>query len=266
VRNYGREVAASGLPVQICPVAAMLVKEQKRGRLDSANLGLADDAEKSFRRAFERLDGRAQLLLRSAAFLNPQRIPREELFQHLQGSTGWSKAEFLRLLDACLDLHLIEGKEDLRIHQLFGTFVLSQGGEMETILKEVRSFQARRLIEIAGELGDHLADTELAAAIMVFPLRPDEWLDAEDEVSIGAGETIGRALREIGRFTDALPWCERAVEAMEKGDVHGRVDQESLAVSLSRVAECLRKLGRNKEADEWEKRAAALHSGDDHSG
>ena len=137
-KKYGKDVASSGLPAQICPLAAMLAYEQRRGHVDPVKLGLADDAKKSFRRAFDLLDDQAQLLLRCAAFLNPQRIPRDELFLHVEGPTGWSRAEFQRLLDSCLDLHLLEGREELRIHHLFATFVLSQGGEMGRIIKEVR--------------------------------------------------------------------------------------------------------------------------------
>ncbi len=266
-KKYGKEVAASGLPVQICPVAAMLAYEMRRGHVDSANLSLAGPTQESFRRAFVRLDGRSQLLLRCAAFLNPQRIPREELFRHVQGPTGWSKAEYQQLLDACLDLHLLEGTEELRMHQLFANFVLTalRDGEMEKTLKEVRRVQARRLVEIAEDLEDYPADTERAAAIMVFPLKPDAWADAEDEVSIDAGENIGRALIEIGRFDEALPWFERAVEAKEKGDLQGRVDNDSLGWSLHEVGYCSSSMGKYDEALPWHKRAVeAKEKGDVH--
>ena len=265
--KYGKEVAAGGLPVQILPLTAMLAKEQRRGRLDSARLILTSEAEKSFRGAFERLESPARLLLRSAAFLNPQRIPREELFQHLREPTGWTEAEFLRLLDACLDLHLIEGNEDLRMHQLFAAFVLSepQSNEIEAILKEVRRVQARRLIEIARGVRGNPADSELAAALMIFPLKPEAWADTKDEVTIAAGETIGRALIEIGHFTDALPWHTRAVEAAEKGDVRGRVDNDSLGSSLHQVGFCLGNIGNYKDALPWFKRAVeAKRKGDVH--
>jgi hypothetical protein len=41
-----------------------------------------------------------------------------------------------------------------------------------------------------------------------------------------------------GRFDEALPWFERAVAEKQKGDVHGRVDPESLAASVAAAARC----------------------------
>ena len=46
----------------------------------------------------------------------------------------------------------------------------------------------------------------------------------------------------------------------EKGDVHGRVDHASLALSLREGAKCLRQLGRNLEAEALEARASRLGS------
>ena len=59
------------------------------------------------------------------------------------------------------------------------------------------------------------------------------------EISVADGETLGRALYEIGQFEAARPWFERAVAAKEQGDVHGRVDHESLGGSLHQVGYCL---------------------------
>jgi hypothetical protein len=44
---------------------------------------------------------------------------------------------------------------------------------------------------------------------------------------------------------------------MERGDIHGRVDHASLALSLRGVAVCLRALKLNNEAEIWEARAQA---------
>lgn len=55
----------------------------------------------------------------------------------------------------------------------------------------------------------------------------------------------GRALYEIGRSDDARPWFEWAVAEKEKGDTDGRIDHESLAVSLSAGAACLIELGQS---------------------
>ncbi|MBI2906367.1 MAG: tetratricopeptide repeat protein [Chloroflexi bacterium] len=69
---------------------------------------------------------------------------------------------------------------------------------------------------------------------------------------------VGYCLASLGKFAEALPWYERAVAASEKGDIHGRVDQESVIVSLQSGATCLRKAGRSREAKEWEAKARAL--------
>jgi hypothetical protein len=53
------------------------------------------------------------------------------------------------------------------------------------------------------------------------------------------GESLGRSLHQVGyclsslgQHAEAKPWFERAVVAKEKGDVHGRVDGESVGRSL----------------------------------
>ncbi|MBI2908059.1 MAG: tetratricopeptide repeat protein, partial [Chloroflexi bacterium] len=53
--------------------------------------------------------------------------------------------------------------------------------------------------------------------------------------------------------------------ASEKGDIHGRVDQESLGVSLNQVGSCLSSQGKFAEAIPWYERAvAAKEKGDIH--
>jgi tetratricopeptide (TPR) repeat protein len=257
--RYGKQLAelAEGLPVQICPAAATLAYEKRRGRLDSAIVTLAREAKASFQGVFERLEPSARLLLYAAAHLNTQRIPRDELFRHLSEPTGWAEAEFHRWLDACLDLHLLEGSAELRMHQLFASFLLDSlpAADISTMLKDVRRVQGRRLVEVANELANNPANTELAAALMIFRVQPEAWLELEEGVSIEDGETIGRALYEIGRFEAAQPWYERAVEAHQEGDVHGRVDHESLGRSLHCVGYCLSSRGQYEAAQPWYERA-----------
>jgi tetratricopeptide (TPR) repeat protein len=75
-------------------------------------------------------------------------------------------------------------------------------------------------------------------------------------MTIEEGETIGRALHEIGQFAEAQPWFERAVATKEQGDIHGRVDHESLGRSLHLVGYCLSSQGQFAEAQPWFERAA----------
>jgi hypothetical protein len=59
---------------------------------------------------------------------------------------------------------------------------------------------------------------------------------------------VGYCLAETGQFEAARPCCERAVAEKEQGDVHGRVDNDSLKVSLVSGAVCLEQLGHLDEA------------------
>lgn len=61
-------------------------------------------------------------------------------------------------------------------------------------------------------------------------------------------KATGDCLSSAGKFGEAGGWFERAVAAREQGDVHGRVDHESLAYSLRSTAACLRKLGLQHDA------------------
>jgi hypothetical protein len=60
-----------------------------------------------------------------------------------------------------------------------------------------------------------------------------------------------------------MPWFERAVAAKEKGDLFGRVDFESLGVSLHEVGDCYFLQGQFAKALPWfEHAVAAKEKGD----
>ena len=74
---------------------------------------------------------------------------------------------------------------------------------------------------------------------------------------------FGRELFDSGRFDEALPWFERAVEAGQKGDLHGCVDHDSLGASVHAVGHCHSSAGRYDEALPWFERAVeAKQKGD----
>jgi tetratricopeptide (TPR) repeat protein len=262
--RYGNTIAeyAGGLPVQILPTAATLAHEQRRGRLDSARINLAPEAAGSFRAVYDRLGQPARLFLHAAAFLNPQRIILEELSRHLRTGLAWSDADVGRALDTCLDVHLLEGTADLRMHQLFNGFLrqILLSAEDQASVAQVRAVQSQRFVEVAGALAESPADTETARILMSYPLSPAAWADVGQSVPTDNGELIGRALYEIGRFEEARPWFERAVEAKQKGDVHGRIDHESLVTTLRAGAAYLRNLQLTEQAEEWKRRAFEIHS------
>ena len=267
--RYGKRLAdlAGGLPVQLVPASATLAYEKLRGRLDTAALTLTREASESFLGVYTQLERPIQLLLHAAAFLNAQRIPRGELKRQIVEAGDWSEAEFDRRLDACFDLHLLEGGAELRMHQLFASFLLATPvpAEIAATLDKVRQVQARRVVELATELATNPNQAELAVALMAFPLDPRRWEDVGAGISIENGETVGRALYEIGQFDAARPWYERAVPAKEKGDADGRVDYESLGKTLHLAGICLSSTGQFEAARPWYERAvAAAEKGDIH--
>jgi tetratricopeptide (TPR) repeat protein len=270
VERYGDRLAAlaGGLPVQLVPAAITLAYEKRRNRLDFVELTMTREAEKSFRGVFEQLEPPIQLLLHSAAFLQYQRIPREELAQHLADACNWSRAEFERRLDACLDLYLLEGGGELRMHQLFASFVLATpiSSEIAAMLGQVRVVQGRRMVELARQLAAQPTRADLAGALMVFPLLPQTWEATVAAISIEDGETVGLALVEIGQFEEARRWFERTVEAKEKADIDARVDSASLGLSLDEVGLCLSELGQFEAARGWYERAVAAKERGDPQG
>ena len=197
---------------------------------------------------------------------NPQRIPADELRRHLTEGAGWSDGECQRHLDACLDLHLLQGGSELRLHQLFAGFLRLHpaADELREAMRRIVRVQAQRMLAVARALAANPNQPALAAGLLVFPTAPDPWDLAAASIAAADGEILGRALYETGRHDAARPWFERAVAEKEQGDVHGRVDHASLGTSLEAVAYCSRQLGRADEAAIWEARAAeARRAGDD---
>src|SRR6185295_13710644 len=106
---------------------------------------------------------------------------------------------------------------------------------------------------------------DLAGTFMTYAIQLVSWKTHESDFSVEASVTIGRALIEIGHFAAARPWFERAVAEKEKGDVHGRIDHESLGSSLHQVGYCLSSTGEFAAARPWFERAvAAAEKGDVH--
>ena len=125
--KYGERIAeiADGLPVQLVPASASLARQARRGNAETASFILLDQkAHGSFSGVYQLLPPSERLLVHAAARLNPQRIPRDELKRHLVEAVGWSEGEFQRHLDGCLDLFVLQGASELRMHQLFARFLL----------------------------------------------------------------------------------------------------------------------------------------------
>ena len=247
---------AEGLPVQILPDAATLAYEQRRGRPIPTRLRIATGTNESFRAAYDRLDQPARLLLRAAAFFNTQQIPSGELSRHLIQALDWTAGDVERTFDTCLDLHLLEDWPRPRIHQLFASFVRETplGADDLLAFARVGPVQAARFVELALGLSSNPADLDTATLLLNYPLPPDVWGALGAQLSVENGETIAEALHLIGRYEEARPWFERAVAEKEKGDVHGRIDHESLTATVRRLTQCLRELGLDDAARRWEQR------------
>ena len=266
-QQYGEELAslAGGLPVQLCPAAATLAYAQRRGHLESARLTLTSEAAESFSGVYESVERQARLLLLGAAFLNTRRIPRAELFHHFKNGLSWTESQFQKQVDACLDLHLLEGTADLRMHQLFAHFLLGVRLEPEdaSAIGKVRQVQNERFVKLANEVAAHPNRADPAATLLLFPLSPEKWTIAASGISIGDGKKIGHALVELGHFEDALPWFRNAAEANATISPGGPINYESLSYSFHMVAHSLSNLGKYEEALPWCERAAeAAEKGD----
>ena len=251
---------ADGLPIQIVPASRALAYEARRGRLDNVVPVRSQDTDISFHQVYNTLDGSTRLLLHTAAFLNSQHIVRTELLHHLQADYASNEVEFDRNLDVCLDLHLLDGTDDLRMHQLFANFLLDLPTDdtLKPRLMPVRVKQRERFVALAQVLSDNPVDRETASNLLAYPLTPHAWRQSADvDFPVKAGETVGQALYEIGKFDEARPWYERAVSEKEQGDVHGRVDHESLGISLHQVGYCLSSVGKFDEARPWYERAVS---------
>ncbi|MBP7394077.1 MAG: ATP-binding protein, partial [Zoogloea sp.] len=247
---------SDGLPVHLLPAARALAVGARRGR-PGAPLALGADAEASFRVSYDTLDAGARLLLHAAAFMNPQQIVADEL--RLAVADTSAGADFACHLDACQDFHLLEGADELRMHQLFAAFVLAQPRDaaLQAAVDGLRAAQWQRCVALARAVAANPAADGQVYRLLAYRLAPADWLAAGQPAPGGEGEWLGQALAEIGRFDAARPWFERAVAEKERGDVHDRVDHVSLGTSLHQVGYCLSSLGEFAAARPWYERAVA---------
>ena len=247
---------SDGLPVHLLPAARALAVGARRGR-PGAPLTLGSDAEASFRVPYDALDAGARLLLHAAAFMNPQQIVTEEL--RLAVADTPAGADFARHLDACQDFHLLEGADELRMHQLFAAFVLAQPRDaaLQAAVDGLRAAQWQRCVALARAVAANPADDGQVYRLLAYRLAPADWLAAGLPAPGREGTWLGGALAEIGRFDAARPWFERAVTEKERGDVHGRVYHASLGASLHQVGDCLSRVGEFAAARPWYARAVA---------
>jgi tetratricopeptide (TPR) repeat protein len=256
-RRHGESLVAvaAGLPVQLLPAAQVLLHDERRGHPSQRHLSLTAEAKDCFAPIWSTLDDEARLVLAAASYFHPDRIARGVL-QGALAAAALGPSQVEAAVDRCADLFLLQGHEPLRMHQLWGLFVRERQAALASNgrLAPVREALLEALSEAAGEVSRQPASSEAARRLLSFTTDIQAW---QEGGSIDAAELhhVAHALQEIGRFDEGLPWCERAVAEAERGDIHGRVDHESLSTSLHLVGFCRWNMGRFDEALEWFERA-----------
>jgi tetratricopeptide (TPR) repeat protein len=253
--DYGAQLAASsgGLPVELCPAAAVLAYERRRGRQAALPTTIATPTRDSFTFVYEHLEAPARLLLHAAAVLEPQRIVRAELQEQLATALDWSELDFRDALDACLDLHVIQGDAELTMHQLFSAFVRDTRSRpaMEADVQAIRKVQREHLLDIAERLVESPVDAALATSLLGFGLDPAIWQPDDGPLGAHDAQAVGRALNEIGQFDRARPWFEHAVDSIRRGRPDGPIDHEELSKCLHSVGHCHLSVGQFEAARPW---------------
>ena len=268
--SYGASIvdAAGGLPIQLCPSALALAKADRRGLLAQFSIELSDETHQSFSMPWNRIDDEARLVMLGALTFRTSRIDRNELLEIVESGLG-ERSRAIAAVDTCLDSYLLQGGPELRVHDLTAAFVQEQvdsfgQGEILTSLARNR-FQALHAaaVKVRGDPGD----TDAIACLLGFQFAPTVWQRFFDDFPLDGYSisTVGWGLIHSGLFVEARPWYERAVAEKEQGDVHGRIDHESLGISLSQVGDCYSQTGDYAEARPWYERAVAeAEQGDVH--
>ena len=80
-----------------------------------------------------------------------------------------------------------------------------------------------------------ISQTESATQHSLLSTQHSEFT-RRDVLSMAAGlgisiHQVGDCLSQLGRHEQAQPWYERAVTEAEQGDIHGRIDHQSLEIS-----------------------------------
>lgn len=250
---------AHGLPVQLVPLARALRRAVSRDRIASVQLALSTEASESFSSVYDQLSSATRALLQAAARLNYQRIITSELKYHLTQGGGWSDDEFEKNLDICVDLAMLEGHAEMRMHQLFSAYVRTrtswnQGSSDIAIIQS----QARRMIELARQLHENPSRSDLASALTMYSIRLQDWEECESVFSTSGVDEIGQALVDIGQFDAARSWCEWAVNKKEQYEAaNANADHESIGKSLHLVGFCFSNKGEYENAQRWFERAVA---------
>ncbi len=235
-----------GLPVHLLPTARTLARRARLGRLREQDLlELSEEGAGSFSIPWQALDTAARLLLQTAArWFNPNALMEAELVAAL-ASSFQGEAVVRNAVDACREVYVLQGEERLGMHQLLVRFAKTQPPERlgGTGAQDLGPAVAAALQKAAERVASSPADGEALAAWQCHQLSWDFWRQQPVGLSVAGSHLMGRAHLEMGQWQEAAGWYEQAVAEKRQGDVFGRVDSNSVALSVDALAYCRRKLG-----------------------
>ena len=214
----------------------------------------APEALESFERAWRTATDDARTLVCALALYRAQGTPTARVAEVL-GADGWEEARARKASSEAVRRHLVaRDAEALSLHPLLRTFARAKGAEVLTVT--VCGAHARAFVARAEAFRLSPGDRAKFADVAHDEFDLSVWDARSGVLSPNDRGAVGRALIEAGRFAEAQCWYERAAEEMRQGDVHGRVDRQSLGLTLHCVGFCLSSQGQFAEARDWYERAA----------
>ena len=233
---------AGGVTIELCASAAAAHERLRRGRsVERISADLATGTVSSFESAWRLLSADDQLVLQVASTFATPRVPASLVVSALQ-RIGWEESRVEDALDNARDRRLAGGDhEGIDVHQLVARFVRARG----SVDPLVRRSLLDGLADTAREFVTHPGDVQRRAQLLAHSLDVDDW--AAMAGSDFPWHMIGSAIDELGKYAEALRWYERAVAAEEKGNPDGRVDSQSLGISLHQVGSCYSRQGKYAE-------------------
>jgi len=244
---------AAGVTIELCASATAARDRLRRGRtVENVSAELASATSSSFEAAWALLSSAAQLVLKVACTFATPRVPAPLLVSAL-ARMDWRTTAVEEAIDEARDRRLAAGAgNSVEVHQLVTRFVRERGPLEEPMRRSL--FQG--LLATAEAFVTNPGNLDARALMVAHSLKLDDWADLVSDGS--QWDVVGGAIVELGRFEEAQPWFERAVAAKEQGDVHGRVDGESLGTSFHLVGSCYSSRGQFEQAQPWYERAVAV--------
>ncbi|MGZ6692606.1 MAG: tetratricopeptide repeat protein, partial [Solirubrobacteraceae bacterium] len=215
---------------------------------------VSTEARESFGLVYQHLTPPAQLLLQTAAGLNPQRISARQLDSYLSRAVDWAERDTADALEVCLDRQLLRGSSEteLTMHQLLTAYLtdtpLNDDVGIARQVATVRAQQRTDLLAAARAVIANPADSAHSTTLTSFNLSAPLWQTLAGPLTGDDLRGVGLALLAIGQFAPARPWCEAAVAEARQADADGRVDHQTLGRGLHLVGFCYSQLGEYAQA------------------